>query len=111
VLTGITARGADSTRTLAKLGDSLPALAWGDTGRVVVSGLVPQHELRVAWEPNNASYFSSRRVVLTPSAEGTLVEYTVRYTDERAEADQNASRAFGETLRAVTSFKALAEKK
>ena len=72
--------------------------------------LSPDRELRVAFEPESASYLCSSRVILKPSGDGTSVEYTDRYSDDQPTVDQTARQVFQETMAAVDAFKLLAEK-
>src|SRR5438105_8865041 len=48
---------------------------WNNSGRSVVTYLVPERELRVAHEPDDGSYLCRARVTLTPGAGGTLVQF------------------------------------
>jgi uncharacterized protein YndB with AHSA1/START domain len=107
-LTGFQATGG--AKSFATIGDAVPAKVWTDAGRLVVTELVPEKELRVAWEPGNASYLCSKRVVLSPFPGGTRVEYTDRYTDDQPNADETARQVAQETEKHLAAFKALAEK-
>ena len=107
-LTGFQATGGP--KSFSKIGDAVPAKVWTDSGRLVVTELVPEKELRVAWEPGNGSYLCSKRVVLTPFSGGTRVEYSDRYTDDQPNADETAAQVALETEKHLVAFKALAEK-
>ena len=108
-LTGFQATGG--SKSFSKVGDAVPARVWTDSGRLVVTELLPEKELRVAWEPANGSYLCSKRVVLTPFQGGTRVEYSDRYTDDQPNADETAAQVALETEKHLAAFKALAEKK
>ena len=101
---------AGSQKSFSKIGDSTAAQVWDDKGTLVVTGLVPQKELRVAWEPENASYLCAKRVVLTSSAGGTSLEYWDRYTDEQPTADETARKVAADTVQHVAAFRKMVEK-
>jgi uncharacterized protein YndB with AHSA1/START domain len=97
-------------KNISKVGDSTAAQVWDDKGALVVTGLVPGKELRVSWEPENASYLCAKRVVLKPSAAGTTVEYWDRYTDDQADADATARKVVADTAQHVAAFRKMVEK-
>jgi hypothetical protein len=105
-LTGFKAGGG----TFTKIGDSAPAQAWEDTGRLVVTELVPGKELRVAFEPAQGHYLCQKRLLLTPTSEGTKLEYWDRYTDDQPNADQTAQQVAADTEKAIDAFKKMMEK-
>lgn len=109
-ITGFKPVPGQKLRSFARVGDALSAGIWTDTGRLIVTYLSPDRELRVAFEPENASYLCSSRVILKPSGDGTSVEFTDRYSDDQATVDQTARQVFQETMAAVEAFKLLAEK-
>ncbi len=105
---------ANARVSLTRVGDVVSFTdAWNNSGRSVVTYLVPNRELRVAHEPNDGSYLCRARVTLTPSNGGTLVHFWDEYTDENpnaADRDATARKeqaALGEQLAAL---KKLAEK-
>jgi hypothetical protein len=107
-LTGFAPTGPE--KKFSKVGDSATAKVWDDKGTLVVTGLVPQKELRVTWEPENASYLCAKRIVLKPSAAGTTLEYWDRYTDDQPNADETARKVVAETAQHVAAFRKLVEK-
>jgi uncharacterized protein YndB with AHSA1/START domain len=107
-LTGF--RPADAQKGFSKVGDSVTAQVWDDTGTLVVTGLVPQKELRVSWEPDNASYLCAKRILVKPSAAGTTLEYWDRYTDDQPDADQTAKKVVTDTAQHVAAFRKMVEK-
>ena len=107
-LTGFQPTGPE--KRFSKVGDSVAAQVWDDKGTLVVTGLVPQKELRVTWEPANASYLCAKRVVLKPSATGTTLEYWDRYTDDQPNADETARKVVADTASHVAAFRKLVEK-
>jgi hypothetical protein len=108
VLTGFKPTGPE--KSFSKVGDSVAAQVWEDKGRLVVTELVPGKELRVAWEPANASYLCAKRVVLTAAGGGTKVEYWDRYTDDQPNADETAKQVAADTEKAIVAFQGAAEK-
>lgn len=75
---------------------------WGGGGRSVVTYLVKDKELRVAHEPNKGDYMCQAKIVLTPAAGGTKVDYWEQYTDESAPKDMEATAAKMEADMAAT---------
>ena len=110
-LTGYKVAGPLRARSLAKLGDSMPAQVGIDTGRFVVTAFLPGGELRVAWEPANGAYICTQRIVLAPTASGgTSLDYKERYTDDQPGVDETAAKVHDEAAKAIEAFRALAEK-
>ncbi len=84
--------------SIARVGDTLDYTdEWGNGGRSVVTYLVRNKELRVAHEPNKGDYMCQAKIVLTPTASGTKVDYWEQYTDESAPAAMQATAAKMET--------------
>ena len=110
-LAGFTPDAASKGRVFARLGDHAGAGIWSDRGSLVVTGWVPMKELRVAWEPENASYVCAKRIVLTKTAAGTSLDMLDRYSDDQPTVDETAKKAADETGRALGAFRALVEKK
>jgi hypothetical protein len=71
---------------------------------------VKDKELRVAWDPDGGHYLCSKRVLLSPTAAGTKVEYWDRYTDDQANVDDTAATVAAETEKGIAAFRLLAEK-
>jgi uncharacterized protein YndB with AHSA1/START domain len=106
-LTGFKASGGSTFR---KIGDSAAAQSWEDKGRLVVTELVPEKELRVSFEPAQGHYLCQKRIVLSPSAGGTRLEYWDRYTDDQPNAEETAKQVVAETEKTIAAFKTLVEK-
>jgi uncharacterized protein YndB with AHSA1/START domain len=107
-LTGFQPTGPE--KKFSKVGDSVAAKVWDDKGTLVVTGLVPQKEIRVTWEPENASYLCAKRIVVKPSAAGTTLEYFDRYTDDQPNADETARKVVAGTAQHVAAFRKMVEK-
>ncbi len=107
-LTGFKPTGPE--KSFSKVSDSVAAQVWEDKGRLVVTGLAPEKELRVTWEPANASYLCAKRIVLTSSDAGAKVEYWDRYTDDQPNAEETAKQVAADTEKAIEAFKKMAEK-
>lgn len=106
-LTGFKTTGA---ATFRKIGDSAPATAWEDKGRLIVTELVAEKELRVSFEPAQGHYLCQKRILLTPSAGGTRLEYWDRYTDDQPNAEQTARQVAAETEKSIDAFRRMVEK-
>jgi len=89
--------------SLAKVGDVLDFTdEWGNGGRSVVTYIVKGKELRVAHEPNKGDYMCQAKLILTPTATGTKVDYWEQYTDESSATDMDATAGKMETEMAQT---------
>jgi len=93
----------NSTAHLMKVGDALDYTdEWGGGGRSVVTYIVKDKELRVAHEPTKGDYMCQAKIILTPAAGGTKVDYWEQYTDESSPTDMQATAAKMETEMAAT---------
>lgn len=110
-LAGFTPDAASKGRAFARVGDHARAGVWSDRGSLVVTGWVPMKELRVAWEPENASYICATRILLTRTAAGTSLDILDRYSDDQPTVDETARKSAEETGRALETFRALVEGK
>ena len=82
----------NARKSIMKVGDALDFTdEYGKGGRSVVTYLVRDKELRVAHEPTDGSYMCQAKIVLEPTAKGTLVHYYEQYTDESAQKDFDAT--------------------
>ncbi|MGH9368048.1 MAG: hypothetical protein ACRD3M_10285 [Thermoanaerobaculia bacterium] len=106
-LTGFKTTG--DLRSFSAVGDNVAAEIWGDRGRLFVAEIVPGKELRVLFAPGGGHYFCDKRLVPSAWQGGTTLEYTDRYTDDKADAEKTAQRAVEETQRGVQAFKKLVE--
>lgn len=106
---------ANAKVDLTKVGDSLAFMDdWGNGGRSIVTYIDPDHELRVAHEPNDGSYMCQARVILEPSGDnGTALTYVEQYTDESSKEDREATttQMQDEMAKTLASLKKLAETK
>lgn len=109
-LTGVDISTPDRARSFARVGDHMSARVWTDTGRVVVTHIAPGRELRVAWEPGNASYVCAKRIVLRPRGKTTEIEYLDRYSDDQPTVDATAAKVAAATRQQIAAFTALATK-
>ncbi len=110
-LTGFTPDAASKGHAFARLGDHARAGIWSDRGTLVVTGWVPMKELRVAWEPENASYVCEKRILLAKTAAGTSLDILDRYSDDQPKVDETAKKSAEETGRALEAFRVLVERK
>jgi hypothetical protein len=109
-LTGFQPQAGQKPSAFSKVGDHLLAQVWEDKGRLIVTEFVPVRELRVAWDPEKGHYLCQKRVVLSPSGEGTSVEYWDRYTDDQPNADDTARQVVADTEKHIEAFRRLVEK-
>jgi len=100
---------ADGEGSFTRLGQVVEARVWEDEGLLVVTGFDLGKELRVTWEPKNGNYLCAKRIVLSASGDGTLLEYWDRYTDDQPNADETAKQVREETVKAVAVFESLAK--
>ena len=111
MLTGFKSDSLSRRVTFFRVGDLERASIWSDKGRLVVTDFVPQKELRVTWEPDNASYLCSKRFLLSKTETGTTLEMWDRYTDDQPTVDETAKKVAAETAKAEEAFRALVEAK
>ena len=109
-LAGFTPADAEKSKAFTKTGDAFPAKMWTDSGTLVATRVTKEKELRVSWDPDGAHYLCAKRVVLSPTASGTKVEYWDRYTDDQANVDETAATVAKETEKGIAAFRAIAEK-
>jgi hypothetical protein len=109
-LTGFEIATAERSRTFARVGDHVNAKVWSDTGRLVVTHIAAGRELRVAWEPGNASYVCAKRIILHPKGKISEIDYLDRYSDDQPNADATAARVAAATRQHIAAFIALASK-
>jgi len=108
-LTGFKPQAGQKISSFSKVGDHILAQVWDDKGRLVVTEFVPERELRVVWEPEKGHYICQKRIVLTPGAGVTTIEYWDRYTDDQANADDTAKQVVAETEKNTEAFRKLVE--
>lgn len=105
---------SNAATTLTHVGDVVSFTdEWNNRGRSVVTFLAPGRELRVAHEPDDGSYLCQARIVLTPAAGGTVVQFWDAYTDDNPrEADRSATAARQEAAleRQLQALKQMVEK-
>jgi len=79
--------------TIARVGDVLDYTdAFGNGGRSIVTFVAPNRELRVAHEPAKGDYVCQGKIVLTPAAGGTTVDFWDSYSDASPPADLDATK-------------------
>lgn len=110
-LTGFVPEPADAGRTFSRLGDSARASIWSDKGRLVVTAFIPLKEIRVTWEPENASYLCAKRILLAKTAAGTKLTVWDRYSDDQPTVAETAKTVAAETAKAEEAFRRLVEAK
>jgi len=103
---------SEKSKRLGTVGASVSASIWNDKGRLVTTYSDPEKELRVTWEPEGGHYLCAKRIVLTPSTNGTTVKYWDRYTDDQPadSVEKTLKQTTEETRKAIAAFIALAEK-
>lgn len=102
----------EGAKGLARIGDSTTATVWSDKGSLVCTQSVEGKELRISFEPENASYVCANRITLEPAnGGGTRLAITDRYSDEQMETvDKTAKEVAAEMSRHLAAFQAIAEK-
>ncbi len=109
-ITGFVPDPGAPTKRFAAIGDAVPASVWTDRGMLVATYVAEEKELRVTWEVASGAYLCGKRLVLSPTAAGTRVEYWDRYTDDQANVDETAAAVVKDTVAGIAKFTALAEK-
>jgi hypothetical protein len=111
-LAALTGNKADGMKGLAKLGDSTAGMCATDKGDFVCTHAVEGKELRISFEPENASYLCENRITLESISSGsTRLVITDRYSDDQADTvDKTAKEVVAEMTRHLAAFQAIAEK-
>jgi hypothetical protein len=102
----------DSAQGIAKVGDSTTASVWSDKGTLVCTQAVEAKELRISFEPENASYVCADRILLEPArGGGTRLAITDRYSDDHMDTvDKTSKEVAAEMSRHLSAFQAVAER-
>ncbi len=106
-LTGVKVTG--DIESFSAVGDNVAAEVWGDTGRLLVTDILPPQGLRIVFAPTKGHYFCDKVFALTAWEGGTTLQYTDRFTDEKDDAKKTAQRAADQTQRGIEAFKKLVE--
>jgi hypothetical protein len=106
-LTGVKVTG--DLESFAAVGDNVAAEVWGETGRLLVTDVLPQRGLRIVFAPTKGDYFCDKVFALSAWEGGTTLQYTDRYADENDDAKKTAQRAADQTQRGIEAFKKLVE--
>jgi uncharacterized protein YndB with AHSA1/START domain len=111
-LAALTGNKPDGIKGLAKLGDATAAMCATDKGNFVCTHAVEGKELRITFEPENASYLCENRITLESISSGsTRLVITDRYSDDQADTvDKTAKEVVAEMTRHLAAFQAIAEK-
>jgi hypothetical protein len=111
-LAALTGNKLDGIKGLAKLGDATAAMCATDKGDFVCTHAVEGKELRLSFEPENASYLCENRITLESLPGGkTRLAITDRYSDDQADSvDKTAKEVSAEMTRHLVAFQAIAEK-
>jgi hypothetical protein len=109
-LSGFTPADAEKSKVFAKTGDAFPAKMWTDSGTLIAARVVKEKELRVTWDPDGGHYLCGKRIVLSPTTNGTKVEYWDRYTDDQSNVYETAAVVAKETEKGIAAFRVLVEK-
>jgi uncharacterized protein YndB with AHSA1/START domain len=98
-----------TTTKVDKVGATLALKTPYDTGNLVVIGVKPQSELKVAFSPDNASYICASRFVLTPSGATTKVTLDDRYTESGAQKAEDLDAQVRDLDAGLAALKAAVE--
>ena len=79
-------------KTVSKVGDTARMKVWSDDTTYFLTYAEPKKELRLALEPDNASYICQKRWILTPEGDQTKVQLIDIYT-ESAPQDEASIKA------------------
>jgi len=111
-LTALTGGKIDGSKGLAKVGDATTGMCSSDKGDFVCTHAVDGKELRISFEPENASYLCVNRITLESLPGGlTRLSITDRYSDDQADTvDKTAKEVAADMTRHLAAFQAIAEK-
>ena len=97
-------------RQVAVIGDSARMKVWGDQCTYLVTYAEAGRELRLALEPDNASYICQKRWVLSPEGETTRVRLIDRYSESAEQSEESLKAQVKGWERHLAGLREMAEK-
>ncbi|MEK6224123.1 MAG: SRPBCC domain-containing protein [Thermodesulfobacteriales bacterium] len=76
-------------KTVSKVGDTARMKVWSDNATYFLTYADPNKELRLALEPDNASYICQKRWILTPQGDKTKVQLIDIYTESSPQSEES----------------------
>jgi len=76
-------------KTVSKVGDTARMKVWSDNTTYFLTYAEPNKELRLALEPDNASYICQKRWILTPEGDKTKVQLIDIYTESSQQSEES----------------------
>ena len=76
-------------KTVSKVGDTARMKVWSDNTTYFLTYADPNKELRLALEPDNASYICQKRWILIPEGEKTKVQLIDIYTESGQQSEES----------------------
>jgi len=76
-------------KTVSKVGDTARMKVWSDNTTYFLTYADPNKELRLALEPDNASYICQKRWILIPEGDKTKVQLIDIYTESGQQSEES----------------------
>jgi uncharacterized protein YndB with AHSA1/START domain len=76
-------------KAISKVGDTARMKVWSDNTTYFLTYAEPNKELRLALEPDNASYICQKRWILTPEGDKTKVQLIDIYTESSPQSEES----------------------
>ena len=95
---------------VAATGDTARMKVWSDACTYLVTYVATNKELRLAVEPDNASYICQKRWLLTPEGKSTRVRLIDRYTESGEQSAESLRQQVEAWKGSLAHLKAMAEK-
>ena len=108
-LTGFAIEQPDQEKTLTNVGDSWAASAGDNTGKIVVTTMGANRELRLVFEPEKAGFVIHKRLRVATAGNGCVIQYWSQYTDFESETDAKAAKEREMIIEAADAFRAVVE--
>ena len=94
---------------LEKIGHHSSMKVWEDKGQLIVIYVKEGKELRFAWTPDNASYICEERWLLKSTENGTMVTYSVTYTDSGSQSAEDIKAQVNNHTKNLGKLKSMCE--
>lgn len=76
------------TKRFSAPGDVTRLEDWGDHGTLVLMHVEANQELRMGFEPDNATYFCTQRWRLAEEGSQTIVQFDLKYTESGTQTEE-----------------------
>lgn len=96
-------------KRVENVGDTARMKVWSDNTTYFLTYVEPNKEIRLALEPDNASYICQKRWVLVPDGNKTVVKLMDIYTESSKQSEESLQQQANTWENHLEKLKALAE--